>query len=277
MSDTQWFAALNGQQQGPFRDELFRAMIARGEITVDTLVWTESMPAWVKAGEVPGLIPTALRARAGGGLPARLSTTLPVWPLLGRTILVVIGQILVIPSPWTTTSYYRWFVGHIRLPIEKQAAFAGKPGDIWYIFMLSALLGLGGLLHPLVPLLLLPLSVLFYVIIARWFFRSLVWDGQSEPLHFTGGYWGFLGWSAFMWITTFTIIGWAWVLTAMMRWACRHIEGSSKQLTFEGSGWGVLWRTFVFALSCIFIIPIPWTMRWYINWFTTQFFMGERA
>ncbi len=139
------------------------------------------------------------------------------------------------------------------------------------------MLGLGGFFNPLVPLVLLPLSVLLYIIVARWFFRNLTWDGQSEPLRFTGGYWAFLGWSAFMWVAAITIIGWAWVMTAVIRWACRHIEGSSKQLTFEASGWGVLWRSLVFGLTSIFIIPIPWTLRWYMNWFITQFYLRDRA
>jgi hypothetical protein len=214
---------------------------------------------------------------SGGQAGAPLTLTAGVWPLLGRSLLVVIGQILVIPSPWTTTSYYRWLVLNIRLPQDKQATFTGQPGDIWYIFMLSALFGYAGSVRFWLQLIIIPLTVLFYLVIMRWFFANLTWDGRTSGLTFTGRYWGLLGWSALTWLAAFTIIGWAWVLAAMIRWICRHVEGSSKQLSFVASGWDMLWRSFVFALSCIFIIPIPWTGRWYLAWLVSQFYLSDRA
>ncbi len=212
-----------------------------------------------------------------GQAAAPLVLTAGVWALLGRTILVAIGQFLVIPSPWTTTSYYRWFVEQIRLPHSKQVTFTGQPGDIWYIFILNALCGYGGFIHIGVQLLVMPLSVFFYLIILRWFFANLMWEGRSVPQQFTGSYWGLLGWSVLTWLAMFTIIGWAWAMTATLRWLCRHIEGSGMELSFVASGWSLLWRTFVFSLVSVFIIPIPWIMRWYFAWMVSQFCLGERA
>lgn len=213
----------------------------------------------------------------GGQTGQPLALTAGVWPLLGRTLLVALGQILVIPSPWTNTSYYRWFVFHIRLPQDRQVTFAGQPGDIWYIFMLSALFSYAGSVRFWLQLIVIPLTVLFYLVILRWFVANLTWEGRTTPLRFTGGYWGLLGWFALNWLAIFTIIGWAWVSTAMIRWICRHVEGSSKQLSYVGSGWEMLWRAIAFALSCIVIIPIPWTGRWYIAWLVSQFHLSERA
>jgi len=31
-----------------------------------------------------------------------------------------------------------------------------------------------------------------------------------------------------------------------------------------------LWRTIVFVIACGFIIPIPWVLRWYTQWYTSQ-------
>jgi hypothetical protein len=45
MADRLWYAALNGKQAGPFGEPLLRAMIARGEVTADTLVWTAPISA----------------------------------------------------------------------------------------------------------------------------------------------------------------------------------------------------------------------------------------
>jgi len=39
----------------------------------------------------------------------------------------------------------------------------------------------------------------------------------------------------------------------------------------------VLWRIWVLALVCMFIIPIPWIMAWYVRWFTSQFCLSRRA
>jgi hypothetical protein len=62
-----------------------------------------------------------------------------------------------------------------------------------------------------------------------------------------------------------------------MRWVFRHVEGSSKQASFIGTGWGVLWRTMVFGMACCFIIPIPWMMSWYSRWFVSQFCLTARV
>lgn len=299
MADTQWYSAVNGKQEGPFGEEAFRAMIARGEIRPDTLVWSPALAGWTKAGEVPGLTPasqrppgltpvipaqppaawqTAQAADYPGGEPGEpIFTVAGPFRLLGWSLLVALCQLLVIPSPWANAGFYRWFVTTLVLPNRKRVAFTGRGGDIWYIFMLGALCGLLGAVHFAAQLLLLPLSVLFYRIIMRWFFAGLIWHGQREPLRFTGGYWAFLGWQAFLLVSLISIIGWAWVFTAMTRWICRHVEGSSKKLSFVGSGWAVLWRSVVLTITCIFIIPIPWMMQWYTRWVISQLCLSDRV
>ena len=57
MADRSWFYAADGQQQGPFPETQLRDLIARGAVTADTLVWTEGMSGWQRAGEIPGLVP----------------------------------------------------------------------------------------------------------------------------------------------------------------------------------------------------------------------------
>lgn len=56
MSDRSWFYASNGQQQGPYPEAQLRDLIARGTVRADTLVWSEGMAGWQKAGEIPGLM-----------------------------------------------------------------------------------------------------------------------------------------------------------------------------------------------------------------------------
>ena len=59
MSSRSWFYAANGQQQGPFPEEQLHDLIARGTVRSDTLVWSEGMAGWQKAGEIPGLMASA--------------------------------------------------------------------------------------------------------------------------------------------------------------------------------------------------------------------------
>src|SRR5690242_15023203 len=57
MSNRAWFYAANGQQQGPYPEAQLRDLITRGTVGADTLVWTDGMSGWQRAGEIPGLIP----------------------------------------------------------------------------------------------------------------------------------------------------------------------------------------------------------------------------
>lgn len=51
----QWYAAVGGQQAGPFAQEALLAQIQSGQITRETLVWRDGMANWVAAGQVPDL------------------------------------------------------------------------------------------------------------------------------------------------------------------------------------------------------------------------------
>ncbi len=52
---TQYFAALNGQQAGPFDMAALQGQVSSGQVTRDTLVWCAGMANWTKAGEVAEL------------------------------------------------------------------------------------------------------------------------------------------------------------------------------------------------------------------------------
>src|SRR5581483_1357194 len=127
MTGTQWFAAPSGKQEGPFSEAQMLAMIAAGQVTRETLVWTAGMSDWRKAGEVPQLMsaPLAL-ASSTPGPSDRLLTIARTWPLFGRALLLMLGQVLVIPSPWTSTAFYRWFASTLVLPNRKTLLFTGR-------------------------------------------------------------------------------------------------------------------------------------------------------
>src|SRR5216684_4502478 len=227
MSNRSWFFASQGQQQGPYPEAQLRALIVRGTVTADTLVWSEGMADWQKAGNIPGLLSDVSGAltSTGGQGGGTLTIDVGLWELLGRGLVFVIGFLLVIPAPWVATSFYRWIISRLRVPQRPNLAFTGQVGDIWYVF-----------------------GALAYV-----------------------------GWYILMYLSFITIIGWAWVITAWMRWICRNIEGTQREILFIATGLEMLWRTLVFAVGAALIIPIPWVMRWYTTWYVSQFALVERA
>lgn len=54
-TQVQFWAAINGSQAGPFDTAALQQMVARNELTRDTLVWKEGMAQWMAAAEVPEL------------------------------------------------------------------------------------------------------------------------------------------------------------------------------------------------------------------------------
>lgn len=290
MPNRSWFYAANGQQQGPFPEEQLRDLIARGTVRADTLVWSEGMAGWQKVAEIPGLMsmppgPPAM-PRAGGppvftggqGVGGNaVSADLPLWGLLGRTLLYVIGIFLVIPAPWVGTSLYRWLVSRLHVPGRPNLEFTGQVGDRWYVFVIMGLMGYLGVYDSTLQLLTIPLQAVLSWLLLTWLVSKLSSNGQPLPLAFNGSILTFIGWQILLMISFITIIGWAWVATAWMRWICRNISGTRREIVFNASGFDVLWRTIVFAIACGFIIPIPWMLRWYAQWYMSQFALVERG
>jgi hypothetical protein len=286
MPNRSWFYASEGQQKGPFPEAQLRGLIVRGTVGPDTLVWSEGMAGWQKASEIPGLIsagaaPPAIPqagvpvvAYAGGAL----SSDLPVFGLFGRSLLLTIGELLVIPAPWVATSFYRWFVSRIHVPGRPNLGFTGQVGDIWYVFVALGLLSYAGASGSTTVQLLAMLAQAFLGwMVVRWITDHLSSNGQQLPITFKGSPVVYIGWYILLAISAITIIGWAWVITAWMRWICRNIEGTRREVIFNASGLEVLWRTIVFAIGCAFLIPIPWVLRWYTAWFMSQFALVERG
>jgi hypothetical protein len=289
MSNRSWFFASQGQQQGPYPEAQLRTFIATGTVTAETLVWSEGMAGWQKAGEIPGLFspgsgPPALSqpggplVSAGGYSGGPLSIDVGTWSLFGQSLLFVIGELLVVPAPWTATGFYRWMASRLHVPGRPNLGFTGQVGDIWYVFVLLGLCAYSGFSgYSYIQLILLPVQAFLSWMVIRWLAANLSSNGERLPIEFEGSALGYIGWYLLMTISVITIIGWAWVTTAWMRWICRNVGGTHREAVFNATGWGVLWRTVLFAVGCSFLIPIPWVLRWYTRWYVSQFALVERA
>ena len=51
----EYYTALDGKQAGPFGADALKEQIRSGQLTKDTLVWSEGMAAWTAARDVPGV------------------------------------------------------------------------------------------------------------------------------------------------------------------------------------------------------------------------------
>ena len=292
MSNRSWFYAYDGQQHGPFPEAQFRDLIARGTVTSQTLVWSDGMAGWQKAAEVPGLMsgaggpPPMLQQGGavmgpGGGYGAAGSTMsidFGIWEFVWRTIVYALGFIVVIPIPWVLVWYCKWIVSCVRVPGRPNLSFTGSPMTIlpWFagLVVLDILVYVSG-----IHILNMVASVAFVVatwLLYRWQVANLASNGQPLGLSFSGSFWAYLGWNLLLGISFITIIGWAWVLTAQIRWYCRNIQGTRRAIVFKGSGLQVLWRSIVVALVSSFIIPIPWMYRWMARWLVSQTELVDR-
>ncbi len=289
MSDRSWFFAAEGKQHGPFPEAEFRSYIANGSITADTLVWTEGMAGWQKAGDIPGLMSGGSRAAPipqAGGPPANrggygggpISVELGIWDFTWRSLVLLFSLVLVIPLPWALLMYCRWIVSCTRVPQRPNLGFTGRAVDLMWFYVVALLYIVAAWSQSQALNIAIDVAQLvLYWLLIKWFMANLTSNGQPLGLSFSGSFWGFLGWSLLGVIAIITIIGWAWVYVAQLRWMCRHIEGTRRAVVFNGTGLEFLWRALVTALGSLFIIPIPWMYRWFIRWLGSQTVLVDRA
>lgn len=163
------------------------------------------------------------------------------------------------------------------MPGRPNLSFTGQPGDIWWAFILLGLSNYIGVYDSTFQIIQFVLQAVLSWFVLRWAIGNIASNGQKIPISFEGSIVGYVGWQLLLVVSFITIVGWAWVVTAMTRWICRNIGGTRREVLFNGSGLQVLWRTIVLALLCSLIIPIPWMLRWYARWFVSQFSLAPRG
>ncbi len=213
---------------------------------------------------------------------------------------------LIFPTAWGTAILYRWVVKWVRFSDGTRATFVGRPGQIWGWLALSAGIGYapeiafsvmtgtnpiamsfdpeafqatvdggGSMARPVYwALTFVVLPIVFYVelVTYRWGIAGIRLD-DGPDLRFTGGYPRLLGWNMLIGLSVLTIVGWAWVGTAFLRWFASEIEGAGIRFEFVGTGWGLFWRLFpvyFVALSLTPLIALDATYPWWtiqIMWF----------
>lgn len=286
-----WFYASEGKQQGPFPEGQFRDLIAQGIVRPDTLVWTEGMAGWQKAAEIPGLVrgsgaPPMMPA-GGYADPGRydsaagesLSVDFGILEFTWRSIVLLIGMIFVLPAPWVFVWYTQWIVSCVQVPGRPNLSFTGNAMTLvpWFFGFIVLAIAISFIGSEILSNLLFIVQIVLYWLLIKWMVANLASNGQPLGLSFTGSIWAYIGWSLLFAVSIITIVGWAWVAAAQMRWFCRSVEGTRREIVFKGSGLDILWRGIVAVVLCSFIIPIPWVYRWIMNWFASQTELAPRG
>jgi hypothetical protein len=283
MSADFWFLDREHKQRGPVGEEEFVGLVRQGTIGRETYIWSTGMTEWRMASQVDRFAalfgtsgPPPIPLGSGRSQTGALSAALPVWGLFGRALLLGIGMLLIIPSPWLGTWFYKWLTERVTLPDGRPLTFSGKPGDIWWVFVLWGIaiwigqvpFGDPDQIH-YGELISIPVSWILGVVLLKWVCANATTEDGSLKLTFEGGYLPYIGWNILLALSVITIIGWAWVAKFMMRWICRNVRGTVG-FDFTATGLAILWRTLVAVLLTVLIIPIPWVMRWLTRWMISQ-------
>ncbi len=232
-----------------------------------------------------------------------------------------IVSVLIIPAAWATAFLYRRILPQISFSDGTRAAFQGLAGTVWGWFVFAGVISLtptviGGLVYngdpfslflnfdiletaretgdstlltayqnanaaqSVATFVVLPITLYAQLVIIRWAIAGMALI-EGPDLYFAGRYLRLLGWVLLFIISGITIIGWAWVATAYLRWFARNIEGAGIRFEFHGSGWGVLWRglgigvvtaalALMILLSPVFVILVViwylWALVWLFRW-----------
>lgn len=73
--DTEWYYSVGGEQIGPVSWDALKRLVSEKKITAGDLVWNASMPEWVEAQTVAGLVPQVPAVRKPPPLPAKANST----------------------------------------------------------------------------------------------------------------------------------------------------------------------------------------------------------
>jgi hypothetical protein len=166
----------------------------------------------------------------------------------------------------------------VHVPHRPNLGFTGRAVDLMWYYALAILFIAAAWTHSqALNVAVDVVQLVLYWLLIKWFIANLGSNGQPLGLRFSGSFWGFLGWSLLAVVSVITIIGWAWVYAAQLRWMGRNIEGTRREVVFNGTGLEFLWRAIVTALLSVFIIPLPWAYRWFTRWLASQTALVERS
>lgn len=218
----------------------------------------------------------------GVGNPSFSGQGSDIFSIAGLKMLLWYVSVVGIPVGWIYT--LRWTIKNINLPGGPQLSFKGVARDAYGYFVLMLVFGVISRLDPtkwelfsdadpvllglgtlVVWIGLLAAQGLLYWHMYKWVCANVVATSGSQ-LTFVGGPWQYVGWTVLQILSIFTIVGWAWVQTAFLRWQLKRTHTPHVHLGFRGSGFGLLWRAVGATAASVLILPLPWMVAYMYGW-----------
>ena len=260
MSNRSWFFAVERPAARSLSGSaVSRPDRARRRSAPQTLVWSEGMAGWQKAGEVPGLMAPAWRRAVPPAVPSgrrRLCAPAPaamaaepfsvdfgIWDFTWRSLLLDDRHVA-----WSFRRHgcrpglSNYIVSLRSRARPAESGFHGQAGDIAVGIRARSALHLwrgrdhGDSRDSAVLISGPGLPVLDDPPMDR---QQSQLERRAAGAELLGLVLAYIGWYILLMVSFFTIIGWAWVTTAWMRWICRNIPAPVAQIIFRGIGSGV--------------------------------------
>jgi hypothetical protein len=92
----------------------------------------------------------------------------------------------------------------------------------------------------------------------------------GPQLTFIGSFPKLLGWNLLLLLSYCTVVGWAWVAVALIRWIASETKGQGVAFEFRASPVEFLWRGLVTILGILAIVTIPYSLAWFYRWLTSN-------
>ena len=130
----------------------------------------------------------------GGGL---LSIDFEILEFTWRSIVLLIGFVLIIPAPWAMVWYLRWIVPCLRVPGRPNLGFTGQAMTLvpWYFGALVLLVAVSLSDIQWLNNLMFLVQIALYWLLLKWMVANLASNGQPLGLSFSGSFWAYLGWT----------------------------------------------------------------------------------
>ena len=203
--------------------------------------------------------------------------------LIFLLIFAGLSLLLVIPGAWGVSSLLSWTARHTLLHGGHWVQFNGRGGEIAWAFILMFVSYAGGCVilfvvlskHTEALLLYIALGyflvflvvclVLWYMII-KWAVNSIEFSWGAK-LQFHGKFRTLLFLTVTMLLSLPLIFAPAFVCSSFIRWICSYsFTDMDDRLVWKGKGAGILWRDMVIAITGVFILPLPWTLRMLLDY-----------
>jgi hypothetical protein len=199
-------------------------------------------------------------------------------------LLALLCGISVVGIPYAGLLYYRWTARNTETVNGNKFIFTG---GLWTLYGLSGCQVLtalcfrsrrlrefyghfhssSGIFAAMIALLLLQSSVngMLGFLYLRYFFTN-VEDTQHKKINFEVPFLRYVAFSVLVFLSLFTIIGWAWCAAWLYRWIFKNLRLEGATIHFNGTGFSFLWRTIVFAVCCAPVVTAPWSIVWFSRW-----------